>query len=259
MPNATIGRGERYGRLVVYGPRPYRSRSGDSKWLCRCDCRRMRLVPADKLCSGHTRSCGCLRRKSGGTTHLLFHGETGTRLHRIWAGMFKRCYNNKSVTFMNYGGRGIAVCEEWRDYVVFRRWALSHGYEDTLTIERTDNDGDYEPKNCTWATRTLQARNKRNTRFVTAFGETKCVGEWLEDPRCVIAHSTLWNRLQRDWSPEAALSEPAGLRTRHLVTAYGETKSLAEWVADPRCVATKTTLLRRLAVGWRSEEALSTP
>jgi len=100
---------------------------------------------------------------------------------------------------------GIRVCEEWNDFSIFRDWALSHGYAEDLTIERIDNDGNYEPSNCKWITRLAQARNKRNNHVLTIWGETKCVKDWSMDSRCRVAYTTFKTRIERGWDPEKAL------------------------------------------------------
>ena len=103
------------------------------------------------------------------------------RLHGIWRGMLKRC-NCPTVTYYDrYGGRGIKVCAEWTtDYVAFRNWAFSNGYQEGLTIGRMDNDGDYNPSNCRWESHKQQARNRRSSHFETYNGETKTLAEWAE-------------------------------------------------------------------------------
>lgn len=141
------------------------------------------------------------------------HGLSGTRLHRIWKNMKSRCYNPNYHKYPDYGARGITLCDEWRDDArAFMDWARAHGYADDLTIERIDNDGDYSPENCRWATNAEQARNKRNNRLLTAFGETKPVPAWAEDPRCTVSLAGLRTRVQfYDLSDEEAIALPKGV------------------------------------------------
>ena len=110
----------------------------------------------------------------------------------------------------NYGGRGIDICKEWREsYIAFRDWALSNGYQDDLTLERNEVNGNYCPENCSWITKHAQSVNKRNTNYVEAWGERKAIALWAKDPRCVMSLSALRLRLKRGWRPEEAISTPA--------------------------------------------------
>jgi hypothetical protein len=123
--------------------------------------------------------------------------------------MLDRCYNPANDAYKNYGGRGIVVCETWRnDFFLFKEWAEETGYNPALTIERRNNHEGYSPSNCTWATYEDQAYNKRNTRFVAAFGETKTTRDWLRDPRCKVSNRrVLLSRIDRQgWSAEAAIT-----------------------------------------------------
>lgn len=163
----------------------------------------------------HTRSCGCLLREAVKTASRT-HGGTDTRLHRIWGAMKSRCGNPHVPSFRNYGGRGIAVCKEWCDFVPFRDWALAHGYDDALELDRIDNDGGYGPSNCRWTTRSANQRNRPDNHRVTAFGETKCIADWVDDPRCSIAYKALVQRLARGVNPDVAIGTPRRHRWRPL-------------------------------------------
>lgn len=124
-----------------------------------------------------------LQRKTLGRVPSKIHGFAREgeveRLHNIWRGMIKRCTNSKDSSFNRYGGRGILICDEWSSsYVTFRTWALLNGYTDVLTIDRIDNDGNYEPNNCRWVSNAEQSNNRRNSRFVEINGETKTLADW---------------------------------------------------------------------------------
>lgn len=124
--------------------------------------------------------------------------------------MKNRCFNDGDEDYRRYGARGITVCNEWlNDFAAFREWSCSHGYAKGLSIDRIDNDGDYCPENCRWATQTQQSRNTRFNHPLTAFGETKLLCEWIEDKRCKVKYTTLWNRLKWKWDAEKALATPA--------------------------------------------------
>jgi hypothetical protein len=150
-------KGKTFGRLTA--KKCLRRRDGKTSrvfWFCSCDCGNKVIIRARSLISGNTKSCGCLKMD-----RLRIHGMTHTKEYRVWWGMLQRCYNEKNTRYYCYGGRGIKVCEEWRDFNVF--------YQDMgdipakgLTIDRIDNDGDYYKKNCRWATRSQQQRNKQS-------------------------------------------------------------------------------------------------
>lgn len=177
----------------------------------RCDCGTERVVAVESA-KRHP-SCGCLgvevRREKRQT-----HGQTGTRLYRIWTSMKTRCRNPRAKSYRDYGGRGITVCQEWAaDFLSFRAWALANGYRDDLTIERIDNDRPYDPSNCVFATIEQQQRHRRHHRWLTCLDETKILADWVRDPRCTVHHVTIIHRLKAGWSPEeAVLTPPLKLR-----------------------------------------------
>jgi len=123
--------------------------------------------------------------------------------------MRRRCTVPSSEKYPRYGGRGISVCADWQSFDVFYAWATSSGYAEGLSIDRIDNDGNYEPGNCRWATRSTQSGNRRNNVLVTIFGETKNMTEWSRDPRCVVSYMALKLRIERrGWEPARALTTP---------------------------------------------------
>ena len=157
--------GQRYGKLVAQEIACVRGGKGRqvTYWQCLCDCGETTIVRLAELRAGNTKSCGCLRVESGKSNRT--HGGKGTRLYRIWKGMRSRCLNPNATSFENYGGRGITVCEEWRQsFEAFQQWSLGNGYADELTIDRINNDGGYEPGNCRWATWSVQLKNRRKRK-----------------------------------------------------------------------------------------------
>lgn len=163
MPKTIDITGQTFGRLTAIEPAGVRDRR--TLWRCRCSCGNDAVVIGKLLRSGHTKSCGCWRSDNW-FIQKETHGESHTRLHRIWRGMKTRCGNPKCEAFPRYGGRGIRVCPEWQSFEPFRDWASANGYSHDLTIDRIDNDGHYEPGNCRWATYAAQSRNSPQNRAV---------------------------------------------------------------------------------------------
>jgi hypothetical protein len=159
---------QKFGRLTVIA---YAGRINKiTRWQCQCECGKQIIVTACHLRSGESKSCGCFAKEQASKSHTI-HGmaadrktKKNKRLYTIWASMIQRCTNLKNKRWESYGERGINVCEEWRNFIPFRDWALANGYDDDLTIDRIDNDRNYCPNNCRWATWKEQANNKRNTR-----------------------------------------------------------------------------------------------
>lgn len=149
---------------------------------------------------------GQLNKRGDKRGCIITHGCTNTRLYEIWCGIKKRCYNSKDKRYKNYGGRGITVCEEWKNsFEAFHNWAMANGYNENLTIERIDVNGNYCPENCKWATLREQMRNTTRNHFVTAFGETKTIAEWSQVSG--ISQNVIKDRLNKlHWSPEDAVS-----------------------------------------------------
>ena len=131
-------------------------------------------------------------------------GRKGTRLYSIYRGMTTRCYNSNTPNYKRYGARGITMCDEWKDnFQTFYDWAMSHGYSDELTIDRIDNNGNYEPSNCRWITVKEQNRNKRNVKFITYGGKTQTIPEWTKELH--LGKETIRERLKRGYTDYEAL------------------------------------------------------
>jgi hypothetical protein len=206
--------GQQFGRLTAISFAGRNTR-GASLWNCRCICGNECVVRLSNLQSGNTKSCGCLARNSRMTPWHLTHGESGcggTRRpspeYAAWQQMQQRCYNKDYPCYLNYGSRGISVCSEWRkSYPAFlkdvgRRPSPKH------SLDRIDNDGNYEPGNVRWATAAEQARNHRNTILIGRLGNKSiCLEDVIKV--CGISGSTVRGRLKRGWTLEKAIYAPA--------------------------------------------------
>lgn len=156
-----------------------KSRKDNKKsWICKCDCGNIRNVHEDTLLNGKSKSCGCLQKEVT-SIRLKKHNLSKTRLYRIYYGIKERCYNVNDKRYKDYGGRGITMCDEWRNsFVNFYKWSIDNSYKDNLTIDRINNNGNYEPNNCKWSTKTEQDYNKRTNIFFEFCGVKKCLKEW---------------------------------------------------------------------------------
>lgn len=209
--------GKKYGRWIVCERAPDHVTKGGLRvtcWKCKCECGVEKVVHGSSLKSGRSSSCGCYsfeqkqkRLSARNKENAKFGGASKDDLFRIWKAVLRRCYSPKDKCYHDYGGRGICVCEEWKsDYFAFKRWAESSGYKNNLSIERIDNDGNYEPSNCRWATPKEQANNRRSNHLVNGFGETKNIGQWAEALN--VPYNNLYNNLQRhDWSLEKVVRD----------------------------------------------------
>lgn len=156
--------GQRFGRLTVLEEGD-RTRSGNVKWVCKCDCGTItKPINGANLKDGTTQSCGCLKVEKV-IERSTKHNKCHTRLYRIWHGMRARCKYPSNPNYKDYGGRGIKVCDEWEtSFEAFQDWALANGYAENLTIDRKDTNGDYKPSNCRWATMKEQRHNRRDSQ-----------------------------------------------------------------------------------------------
>ena len=172
------------------------------QWLCRCECGNEKVIRGYNLAYNGATSCGCQTLPSH-HIHGYSHKE---KLYGIWKCMRQRCSDPNISRADSYVNKGIRVCEEWSDYTVFREWALSSGYKEGLSIDRKDNDGNYCPENCRWATRKEQMNNTSTNRKLTFRGETKTLSEWADIVD--ISYDTLKRRVYYGWSTERILTTP---------------------------------------------------
>ena len=167
--------GERFGQLTCI--RKMYVKNKNSYWLCKCDCGKETIVSLNNLRRLHTKSCGCYKEER----IKRQNGLCNTRIYHIYYGVKQRCYNQNAKNYKNYGGRGITMCDEWRNnFKAFYDWSMSHGYSYDLTIDRVDVNGNYEPSNCRWVDMKTQQNNRRNNHFITCDGVTKTISEWSD-------------------------------------------------------------------------------
>ncbi len=209
--------GKRFDRWTVI------AYAGDRYWECRCDCGTTKNVYGGSL--RRRRSLGCIKCHPA-IGNRETHGQSGTRLYRVWEAMRHRCYNPKCSAYDRYGGRGISVCPQWKEsFEVFYYWAIANGYADHLTIDRyPDKDGNYEPGNCRWATYAQQTRNYSRNRFVTHNGQQVLLCDLAAAaglPIGIVNHRVL----KYGWPIEEALTTPIMKKGQRRCTQLPKTTS----------------------------------
>ena len=198
--------GKKFGKLTVikllYSKKLKDNKHYSHYYLCKCDCGKEVEICLSNLLTGNTKSCGCLKKEY--PNHKT-HGLIEHRLYKIYNGMKVRCYNKNAINYKDYGGRGITVCQEWlNDFINFYNWAMANGYTDDLSIDRIDNNGNYEPSNCRWANSIEQANNKRNNKVIEYNGIRKTISQWERETG--IDHRKISARLNHlKWNAERIL------------------------------------------------------
>lgn len=223
-------------------------------WVCQCECGDPEYnpisAPTQSLRSGNTKSCGCLSRK-----HLMSKHP----LHLRWCNMIRRCHDPNNPVYNRYGGRGITVCDRWRENFANFYADMGEPPTEKHSLDRINNDLGYSPENCRWATPREQNRNTRANRFLTWNEETKTLADWGEDPRLValgIDAFLIENRLRLGWNNvETILTTPPILGK--MITFQDETLSMMDW--SRRMGATTNIVSKRLRHGWTIEQALTIP
>lgn len=189
--------GMTFNRLYIV-KRVDNDKDGRARWLCKCECGNIKEVLGKHLISSKIQSCGCLQKE-----RITKHNMCNTRIYKEWRNMIGRCSDKSNLV---YGGRGISVCDEWKkDFLSFYAWALNNNYNDKLTIDRIDSNGDYCPQNCRWVNRITQNNNLSSNRLLSYKGEIHTTAEWCRI--LSLNYSTVCNRLHKGWSVEKALSK----------------------------------------------------
>lgn len=206
---SAMNKGETRNYLTMVSDKFKRSDKCNSRAMFQCVCGKIKEIGVSNVASGKTKSCGCMSKilwqqsEYGKSKH---HGRF-TRLYSIYAAMKQRCCNPNYFESQYYGGRGITICDEWKNnFVAFRDWAMANGYKDGLSIDRVNTNKGYSPDNCRWATAKEQSRNKRNNIMITLNGETHCLIEWCEI--LDLPYQTIEMRIHRGWDKEKAITTP---------------------------------------------------
>lgn len=226
-----------------------------ARWLCECSCdaKNQIIIIGASLTSGNTRSCGCLKNELTSIRRKK-HGLSNSDEYFIWAGMKSRCLNKNESNYHNYGGRGIKVCDRWVE-------SFENFYEDMgprpgpeYSIERKNNDGDYEKDNCRWATNKEQNNNKRTNRYIEYNGKIKTLSQWAEAFN--IRLTTLAGRLEDGWTIKEAFETPI-IDNERIIEIDGESMNIASW-----CIKfniNRKTFQKRIRRGWSVQDAITLP
>lgn len=198
--------GQKFGKLTpLYNVG--KNKHNAALWLCQCDCGNTHITKSSYLINGECKSCGCLIKEKASITSYR-HGLSTTRIYKIWSGMKYRCNKNHSTKIhKNYKNKGIQVCDEWKnDFMAFYNWAMENGYQENLTIDRIDVNGNYEPDNCRWVTMKEQENNRNNNHYINYNNEIHILMEWSRILN--INYDALRYRLKKGWSVEKAFTTP---------------------------------------------------
>ena len=198
---------KRFGRLVALWHshtvvKQYKRKSYKKFFRCICDCTQLTTVGKNELVSGNTRSCGCLEKETSKIVNTK-HGKAKTREHNIWLGLKQRCLNKNNKHYKNYGGRGISISPKWVNSFENFISDMGNAPDAKHSLDRIDNNGNYEPGNCRWATRSEQSNNSRRTVFLELNGERKALADWCY--KFNLKRKTIYARLRAGKNAEQAL------------------------------------------------------
>ena len=229
-------------------------------WECKCSCGSKKIIvgAGGDIRNGKLRSCGCLKAKTN-INHCGTHGESGTRLYRIWCGMRQRCNNPNHKNYDIYGGRGIRVCDDWNDYEIFRNWAMSNGYSDKLTIDRIDVNGNYEPNNCRWVDFVVQSNNRSNNHIVKYGDEFITVAELAKMTNN--KYNTVSTRINHlNYSVEDCVNIEVGKseKGKRYIEFNGKRQTVTDWARELN-MSPETLFSRLNDSKWSIEKALTEP
>lgn len=198
-------KGKRFGRLVAI--ERVQNVGKKVSWRCLCDCGKETNVLTTNLTTNRIKSCGCLKDQKL-IERSTKHNQRHTKLYEVWKTMKQRCFNPNNKGYKNWGGRGIVVCNEWKDnYQAFYEWSMNNGYKEGLSIDRINNDGNYEPSNCRWADKITQCNNTRQNIKLSLNGKTQSIYDWCLEYNAPV--KLVKQRIySKKWDLEKALTTP---------------------------------------------------
>lgn len=243
------------GRLMVIGP-VARCPAGQVKWLCQCLCGKQTIVRAGELNGRKTASCGCLASERMARISRK-HGMSSSSEFKIWSGIFARCDNPRCKEYPRYGGRGITVCDRWRrgegGKEAFTCFLEDMGPRPSLrhSVDRRDNDGNYDPGNCRWATNLEQQNNRSITKYLEFGDQRKPLTQWAREVG--LPSDVVRDRLRKGYTVQRAITQPFG--RKKILTHQGQSLTTEEWSA--RTGIKPDTIRKRLRIGWSVERALT--
>jgi len=249
MPNFIDLTGKTFGHWFVI--KKEFVKNGKWHWKCKCDCGKIKSVDGGTLRSGLSISCGCNRDLLTGNRSRK-HGGRGTRLYSIWKGMRKRCFKQNDTSYKNYGGRGITICKDWNDFSIFREWSFKTHYSEKLTIDRIDNNGNYEPNNCRWTTQKIQANNTRKNHWVVINRKKMTITDCARIAG--ITPSNILSRISRGYSGENLLKPSYFFREKKFVIINGVKYSVNQ--LSEMAGVDNATIYKRLEYGFNDKKLL---
>lgn len=207
---SVLKEGMKFGKLTVR-ELVINGNTNQRKYLCDCECGGTKITSEDNLRRGHCRSCGCLYKGHGGSKKKNIFMGSDSKLYRTWSGIKSRCFDQNSHNYHNYGGRGITMCDEWKnDYNTFKKWALHNGYDESggrdCSIDRIDTNGNYDQYNCKWSTAKEQANNTRRNTFIEYDGVEYTLSQLAD--KAGLNYSTFMSRYSRGWDIDKILNCP---------------------------------------------------
>lgn len=242
--------GERVGKLTVLRKASKHAHYGWN-YECQCDCGNVTTVRGTRLRGGQTKSCGCLAKLAGERSKT--HGMSGTKTYTTWINMIRRCDDPSQQSYPNYGGRGITVCKRWYRFENFLEDVGE--IPDGMSIDRIDNDGNYEPSNVRLADIKDQANNRRTNRIIEFDGKAMTVSQWAE--HIGVSADVLYKRLEIGMPLENALTQPAGFK--NFAFEYeGRTQNLSQWAKESG-IPYPCLHKRIVKYGWPFDRAITTP